>query len=339
MKPFRPLFVSYASMDEFPMIGVYKRCLRLMRPLMALGVEATLLHFGERLPLDALVRTVLKRADVRQIGLGAPPTAFFDVLREVQPSIVVLGETPVRGYLATLHRAAASMGIRQICIENYYGHSHSRVHMDRWPDISGWLFLGLPDTGSWGWMGRRVCLAPPLLARRAALDSKPAADLTILAYDAHVARFGYDLLRRLSPPLVPTIVTTKPLQGLFGGQRTRIRQAVLPLPSETAYRQLLSRSRLVVCKNGFQQMAESLSVGTPVICPSVYGGVPPELVPPHMAPYIRISDPTAPDWRRIISTVRSLPFHRVDMPWLKEFAEIRQPIDVALRGLLRLFAT
>jgi hypothetical protein len=274
------LFFTYSRVVPTGQIGVFKRCVRLMPGLLE-HFEIHLVNYGPLPELDALFGEVAPRITVHapnedRDSLG---TSLFNLMKELKPAAVVLGETPLRGNMWLSHRIAASLGIRQVCIENYYG-SFVRTYLPaEWPDIHNWLFIGLlPEGGAERRSGRMRTVLP--------LIRVPPLPLI----RDRVCVFGYDE--------TTLVAAAKLLESWTGGIDyiiapqwrgvvSKLAGRILELPSDEAVRNCLAGARFVVGKAGFQQIVEAIVFGAPIVCRMSGGGVTAEFLPDCLRPFVR----------------------------------------------------
>ncbi len=287
MKKPTVLFVTYAQQEPFSLIGVLKRCFRLVAEL----PDRWRFHvhnFGHLPWRDPLIEHVRPRISYSEGPAATEAFASGALLRAVRPDVVVIGESPLAGRLLQAYRICAAARLPQICIENYYGEV-MRLHTAlSYRFIQRWLLIGLRESGALERPIPRAEVVPPLVA----LPERPSffhdSGVCVLGYDEKTLRVGLSLIMRL-PEGVPATVLIRPgLERLAAAVRQRRRGLeIRPIPSDRDLFRLMAEARIVVCKNGFQQMTEAVRLGTPVIaCPQT-GGVPPELLPAHLAPFIR----------------------------------------------------
>ena len=281
------LFVTYAQQEPFSLIGVLKRCFRLVAELP--GHWRIHVHNFGHLPWrDPLIEQVRPRISYSEGPAATEAFASGALLRAVRPDVVVIGESPLEGRLLQAYRICAAARIPQICIENYYGEV-MRFHIAlSYRYIRRWLLIGLREPGTLERPIPRAEVVAPLVA----LPERPSffrdSGVCILGYDEKTLRVGLSLAIRL-PEGVPATVLIRPgLEGIAAAARQRRKGLeIRPIPSDCDLFRLMAEARIVVCKNGFQQMTEAVGLGTPVIaCPQT-GGVPSELLPPHLASFIR----------------------------------------------------
>lgn len=265
-------------------MGVLKRVTRLARHLIG-KYDITLLHFGF-IPDDPLIAETLPLLCVR-IATEEDPASVERFLAELAPRYIVFGEAPLSGVLRRVYRIAASHGLRQAAIDNYYGDLSVWSFCRGWPAIDRWLLLGLDD--------RRaasgdivVDIVPPLLdPPRGAVRAR--AGVTVLGYDDDTLRSAMELLERLPPPTLATIYTLPAsIESVSAWAAAGRRHVdVSGLPTDESLSSALAESALVVCKNGFQQMIEALLLGAPVVARTCTGGVAAELLPENMRRWVR----------------------------------------------------
>lgn len=277
----RLLFVTYARLQPTAQIGVLKRVLRLTESLLA-SCELHLLHFGYLPADDPLVARVLPALQLHAAtDMEAPAVAAL--LQRLQPDVVVFGEAPFGGALRTVHRVARRMEQRQAAIDNYYGEFAHGMFPREWPSIAKWLLLGI-DQRQRSPEGD-IAVVPPLLAPPAAAAASREG-VVILGYDLDTLRTGVALMRRLPSDCRAELYTHERwLKHLPKDSLPRIR--LRPLPDDAGLADALARARLVVCKNGFQQMIEALALGAPVIARVCGGGVDEHLLGAHLRRGIR----------------------------------------------------
>jgi glycosyltransferase involved in cell wall biosynthesis len=125
--------------------------------------------------------------------------------------------------------------------------------------------------------------------------------------------------RLVSPPLDPQ--ERRECERQSGAARL----VFASLPDEREYRALLESSRIVFCKNGFQQMVESLALGTPVIASEVEGGVADFTLDGAMQPFVKFLPPTPAAWSEALALARQWLVARPAMPWTHEIEKLASP--------------
>lgn len=386
-RPLRALFVTYSffwgaspawTTPKTPnVIGVLKRCLRLLKHLPPGAVEPLWVHYGNFDPNDPLVREMtplIPRYDPRTSGpLRASPRvveAFFRkrtlvrllvlvlvgladrvrlrrprpeetatelVLKGLDLDVVVFGENPLTGPMQLISRDAHALGIPQVAIDNDLSRDQIEALHRSAPEVDAWFLLGLgmADPASPG--PCPAVTAPPLLAARG--NGGGEAALTILGYEPHVALAGARFLhacpagtvgRLVAPPLRPA-------------HRRACERAAAPAPltfvespDEHAYRALLESSRVVFCKNGFQQIVESLAVGTPVVAVQMSGGVEGFTLAEAMTRHVRFVTGARAGWDEALAATRRWLVSRPPMPWTAEIAALDSPVRESAERFLEL---
>jgi len=337
VRPLRALFVTYgvtsASDSQPSMIGVLKRCARLIACLPRGVMEIHLLHFGGILHEDPLVQALLPRLQQHMLGLGHPRLALARLFRGVAPDVVVLGEGPCDGLMAAAYEAAWRHGSRLLCIENLYLADQPARFVRDTPGVDQWLLLGLPIGHRYGRITPRAVLAPPLLSAPGRADL--SAGLTVLGYDRRAAELGMDLIRRLPAHVRTRMIVSTEVRRTMSVPNNR-RVSVVGMPSEPDLAAHLRGSRIVVCKNGFQQIVESLALGTPVVTYDAPGGVPEAWLAAELRPFVRYAPADSGNWTQVLSAVAVWLERRPSMPWQAEVTRIPQPGRFAARWLAAL---
>lgn len=340
MTRIRVLFVTYASVPSdpsgTPMIGVLKRCARLIAGLPRSELEPQLLHFGPLPQRDPLLAEVLPAIPQHAVGFADPEDALRRLYRRIRPDVVVLGEAPSRGMMGTASDVAAAECIPLLCVENFYSPRQPDLFVRFSPAINQWLLLGLPIGVPYGRISPRAVLVPPLLAEDVTLP-RCRARVTILGYDPAVARMGLELLQKCPPGITARLIGILPSRAEESRERRSAPLRVVPSPTDAELRGYLQTSRLIVCKSGFQQMIESLASGTPAIVYAAAGGVPEEWLHSSLRPFLRYF-PANGDWSRVLAAAGIWLSRKPSMPWMAEVKAVRQPARVAseaLTGLVR----
>lgn len=341
----RLLFVTYGvaatAGTGTSMMGVLKRCARLIAHLPADAAEVHLLHFGALYRHDPLLQRVWPR--VRSHGLPVLPTErdVAALLKSLRIDVVVLGEGPGGGTMALVSRGARAAGVPQIAIENFYHPAQPAVFARDASWVRGWFLLGLPLGVPFGQIAERVVLAPPLLtAARSALPARsPAGGVTILAYDPRALSAGAAVLERLPERTHACFICStrseRPLAALDRvASRCRINSVISP--SDGALRSYIEAASFVVCKSGFQQMMEALALGTPVLACSAPGGVPESWLAPAFRPFVHYVPGTTASWSRPLAAAAGWLARRPSMPWTAAVASMPHPSRWAAGAFLEL---
>jgi hypothetical protein len=281
------VFVTYSRLVPPTQIGVLKRCLRLASRLDE-RFDVHVVNFGPLPEADPLLAEMAPRLTLHAPpleGLGDWLEALF---RRLELPPVVLGESPIRGSMRLAHRVAHALGLFQVCIDNYYGPFFATSLPRGWPRIDHWLLLGLTEHGEphrWD----EGCEVLPPLVRLPAGDRGPRDRVAVLGYDKETLALGLALLARLPPELpVDLFVGAGGEGGVNGRARARPGLAVHPLPTDAELYGALGRARLVVGKAGFQQVAEAVLLGAPILCRACGGGIDEFLLAEYLRPYVRI---------------------------------------------------
>jgi hypothetical protein len=287
------LFVTYCRFAPTGMIGVFKRCLRLAARLTRV-FDIHWVNFGPLPESDALFSRIRGRITVHRGLRGKAQRSLAELMRRVDPAVVVLGETPRSGALLAAYRAAAGLGIRQVGIDNYYGRSMLEDRQLAWSHVDSWVLLGVHESGRPAYSLGKVHVLPPLVTVPEGVGSPPRDRICVLGYDRTTLERSLQLLRRL-----PTVLPTVPRVDFFlspelagqlrraGIEHGRSGVALHVLPDERVLFAAMACARLIFGKSGFQQIMEGLCLGAPVVCQSATGGVQPCFLPPHLRSYYR----------------------------------------------------
>lgn len=336
--PIRTLFVTYCTLQKDPrkssLIGVLKRCVRLVANCPSGAIEPHLLNFGDLPPDDPLLREWLPRMTVHLLRDAVADLP--GLLDRVRPEVIVLGEGPSGGEMLRCSRIAAERGIPQLCIENYYSPDQPAHFVRENPLIAQWFLLGLPFAHRYGRISSRAVLAPPLLPIEKS-DGADPTDLTILGYDFKVAELGLRLLQRLPKTTRARLIYSRhtweeraKLKPLIGDRPL----VFIGLPTDGRLSAYVASSRLVVCKSGFQQMMESLALGTPVIAYDGPGAVPAAFVDRRLAPFIHYFPSPLLDWQRTVLQAAVWVSQQPVIPWRHEIASMEEPARQAAATLV-----
>jgi hypothetical protein len=267
------------------------------------------------------------------LGQGLPLLYQVHALRHLmvrlRPEVVVLGDNPLNGLLRRASRVARELGIPQIGIDD---------HLSRWqheslarssPQVDRWFLVGIPFDGRMGRLSPGLAVAPPLLPALAELPDTGKSDLTIFGYDPKIARLGLDFLARLPAGTTARMIVT----GLSEAQRRDFvqragggRLSFVPFPTDEQFRACLASSALVFCKNGFQQIVETLAVGTPVIAVPVAGGVPECFLDDDLRPFVHYLPDRPDSWGDALALARGWMAERPRPAWVEDLARLESPV-------------
>jgi hypothetical protein len=287
----RLLFFTYYRVVPTAQMGIFKRCLRLIRHLLD-DFEIHLVYYGPLPEEDALFSAIHPRIQVHDPAGDELGEALVAIFAAVRPAAFIHGEAPLRGSMRLSHRIASSLGLWQICIDNYYGEFLTSVLSAEWPRIDRWLLLGLTDGGTAG-AGGRIEIVPPFVRFPAEHGRAPRDRVVVLGYDKRTLLTGVRLIGRL-PATEKVDILIAPLWRSFlaglGLDLSRPGLRVLVLPGDEELYASLSRARLAVGKAGFQQVVECISLGTPILCQYCGGGIDASLLPAWLHLFVRFVD-------------------------------------------------
>lgn len=330
--------VPEATAGQPSMIGVIKRCARLIAKVPLGSIEPHLINFGTLPSDDPLLNRILPRVRRHKLPWGVSPAEFDEFCRLLNPQVVVLGEGPGGGMMRLAHNCATVRRIPQICIENFYRPSHFETLRRAHPSIQQWLLLGLPDGCPFGKLSDRVTLVPPMLAQLSP-DLSTEVKVSILGYDETVARAGIELLSRLPAKTTARLFCPTNVAAALKREHRYSEDGYLKIsgmPSDAALRFHLETSNVIVCKAGYQQLVEALAVGTPVVAYHLPGTVPESWLSSSLKPFARYFPTPPSDWSRLLSAVAVWIEKRPVMPWLKELQKIADPTKFAAKSFLDL---
>ncbi len=333
------LFVSYSVSTNKPgetsFMGVMKRCIRLLHQWQHSGMDLYLLNFGELPKDDPLVIQTLPHITIGHLK-DNEATTLLQSLRQLAPDVIVLGEGPGNGKMLELSRFATRLNIPQICIENYYNQDQPAFFKKESPWLDQWLLLGIPLDNQFGRISEHAVLVPPLIrqADKVVENQKPV--VTILGYDPNVVKLGFELMERLPRNKKVRLVYSRKIKPLLIDIKFRYPDLDIEyctLPSEKQLSAYIAGSALVVCKSGFQQIVECLSLGTPVALYEAPGAVPEILLAKDFLPYAVYFPRNGAKWESILLKSAFWLMQRPKMPWMAEMQTIREPQKYAAECL------
>jgi hypothetical protein len=312
----RILFVTYYRLVPTGQIGVFKRCMRLVRHLHE-DYDIHLVNYGPLPSEDAVVlaiRDYIHVHDLPEIDLGEE---LWQLYGELEPSALILGETPLRGNMRLSHRVGIRRGLYQIAIENLYARRASRFLERVVPRVDRYLLLGLGPRAEVGAIDGKAEAVPPLVTVRRPVDDTPRHRLCLVGYDKATLVSGLQLTSRLPESIAVDVFTVPDWSHIVEGHRDggsrEIRTHVYPTDEEIY--DALSHAHVVFGKAGFQQVVEALLLGARVVCRQAGGGLEPYLLPEHLAPHVRFLDDDA-DIPEVATTVRDWFHEPVVGTWL-----------------------
>jgi hypothetical protein len=318
----RVVFVTYYVIWPVGMIGVFKRCLRIIER-MHQDYDVHMLHFGALPAEDPVFQRVRGRITVENSiageNLRERMTAYYS---EIQPHAVIFGECPCAGSMLMAYRTAPRRTARLIGIDNYSGHWLSMLTATGFHRVQKWLFLGLLPDGELGLSRWRYAVAPPLVSTPPGLGA--ARDrVCVLGYDRATLVAAYDILSKLPPGENVELFLSDDVDALTAGlpydklphKLTRTFNA-----SDAALFDSFARAKVVLGKAGFQQIVESIALGAPIVCQMYETGVRNILVPGYLRPYVRLvwtPEDRAKAMPKIAEWVRS----PAPLPWARSTGE------------------
>ncbi|HEX2252203.1 MAG TPA: hypothetical protein VHQ65_02920 [Thermoanaerobaculia bacterium] len=293
----RLLLVTYLRLVPTGQIGIFKRCLRLASRLTD-EFEIHQVNFGPLPESDPLFAStapeITWHVPPDDEGDGRLGAWLEELMGDLAPLAVVIGETPIRGSLRMAHRVASALGLWQIALDNYYGPMFPASLVRDWPRIDRWLLLGLTRSGDPDLRDGKLQVVPPLIAFPPGFPDIERDRVTVIGYDKQTVLSGARLLARLPEdtaadfflaPQWEEFLRRQPEAGLDRPDRR-----VLVLPPDGELYASLARSRFILGKAGFQQVVEGVLLGAPIVCQVCGGGLAGVLLSDYLQPYVRFLD-------------------------------------------------
>lgn len=282
-------FVTYCfgrSWGE-SLIGVYKRGLRIAMKLHERGHEIVFFCGGRENFQDAMTDRAQELFEFVDDPFTFLVTDDAEETRErgkaglleIDPDVVVIGEAPLKGLLLEASLCTAELGIPMVCIDNTYAPELVELFWDHQGALFDHIVLSGPSS-FWAPNAPDYVAQFPLFIETAPEEARALVEselelpserlLTVLGYDETVEGLGIALFAALADPQLTAVIVTHEVDA------SRERLAVLPADLRESIRVvsalsdpllfgLLEISHLAVGKCGFMQIAESLSLGTPII--------------------------------------------------------------------------
>jgi hypothetical protein len=278
------VFVTYYRTAPTGQMGVFKRCTRLMAQLTG-DFHVHLVNFGPLPEAEAHFESFRHRITIHEApeeGLGE---ALHTLLERVQPRAVILGEAPLRGKMRLAHRVAAGLGLWQIGLENVFDRRWPDYGEREWPAIDRWLLIGLLENGFPERLTGKTLAVPPLVRFPPDFGTLERDRVTIIGYDVQSLRMGIRVLQLLPQDARADLFISPQGRGLVeSGPNLH----VFELPGDATIFDSIAHARFVVGKSGYNQIAESLLLGAPILARVRGGAMRDEWILPHMRPYVRI---------------------------------------------------
>lgn len=328
----RVLFVAYYWMRPVGMIGVFKRCLRLMGALPE-DYEVFFLNFGEVPKDDPAYLRVADR--VQLIPDPGSAEGLEKLYTRLRLDAIVLGECPLAGSMRRAYSVGARSKLRMIAIDNYYGKGLARLTQCGYWHIRKWLFLGLLSRGRG--FGRSIGfeVAPPLIPAPGDCASRQRDRIVVMGYDRATVEMSFQVLKSLP--------SSQRVDFFLPGQSNEVCDGLpmrtlphefhfLHAPTDSGLSESLSHARLVLGKAGFQQVVESILLGSPIVCQMYDGGLRRFMVPSHLKPYVKLVW-TRAQLERAMSQIQGWAAGSPILPWMGVPKEIPDPVGFAASRL------
>ncbi len=286
----RVLVVAYCfgAWNGQALIGVYKRGLRVGLALEATGHQVMVFCTGREAYEDELTREAERRLSFLDIpfavesGEAADEVrgGFLAAMREAAPDLVIVGEAPLAGAMLEATLCAVELGLPLVILDNAYRPDLVELFCARFGGMADRIVLSGPASFQTGRPPEFLCQTPafvqlPEVGSDEAVTVEELAGVAermvvVLAYDDKARRLGISLLVRLADDGCRFVflsrdaaVTGEELAGLPDERR---KQAVVAeIPADEVLFGMIRRADLAVCKYGFMQVSECLSLQTPTI--------------------------------------------------------------------------
>ncbi len=323
----RVLFVSYYMLRPVGLIGVLKRCMRLASA-MSDAYEISLLNFGPVPPADPLFQRIAHRVEV--VSTPENRAGLEALYARVKPAAVVFGEAPCRGMMREAYRAATHCKVQQIGIENCYLRPLNRLTQLRFLHIRRWLLLGLLSRGRNTSKSLGFEVVPPLIQLPAA-RSTPRNRIVVNGYDPQTLVMAFEILSSIPPGEVVDFFV--PDTGVELGSDLPFSS----LPHEFRFhrtatdRQLsesITQAKLVLGKAGFQQIVESIMLGSSIVCQMYDSGVYPFMLPLHLKSHVQLVL-TREDLARAMPRIRAWITEPAASVWPGSMNHTPDPVSLA----------
>lgn len=309
MKKF--LFVAYCLRfaGGQAQIGVYKRSIRIGLKLADRGHQVYVYCPGERNFHDAVTEEAKRRltflnlpSESHAVDVSHDIRSWFtQVMDEIRPDLVVIGEAPMGGALLEAALIGVELKLPCVCLDNAYDPGTLEFfRLQHGPMFDGLLLTGLSSVVQVP-QPSYLATVPPLVEprpkeaevvlNRAGLQGEKL--IVVLAYDENVEALGLSLLEQLEDEKAEMIFLTPREETLRkklrrSNHRLKGLGAASP-PCEGALFGLIQAARLAVAKCAFMQLTECLCLRTPVIGFYYKGEFTLDLLPPS---YRRLTSST-----------------------------------------------
>lgn len=283
------LVVTYCfgSWNGQALIGVYKRGLRVAMGLRSRGHQVFFLCTGREIYQDELTAEAERSLEFIDIsfevttGEGGKRVSagFREKMVEIGPEAVVVGEVPLAGAMLEATQCAIELGIPLVILDNAYRPDLVHAFHARHGSIANGIVLCGPTSFQSQNPPPSLCQVPAFVELTAdSANSALAATfglrgdrlIAVLAYDEKVERLAVSLLGQIGEDGWETVFLAR--QPDRCGERVnrlpeniRKNVRVTGIPADPVLFGLIKAARLAICKYGFMQVSECLSLQTPVI--------------------------------------------------------------------------
>ncbi len=336
----RVVFVTYYIIWPVAMIGVFKRCLRIIER-MSDEFDVHMLHFGALPVDDPVFRRVAPRITIENNISGENlRQKMVDYYRQIGPKAVIFGESPCAGSMLMAYRTAPSNGTRLIAIDNYYGHLIGLITAAGFHRVQRWLFLGLLPVGEVDRSRWRYEVAPPLVFAAPETARAPRDRICVLGYDRATLVTAHDILSHLPAGEQVELFLSDQAEALtkdipFDELPHRLIRTYNATDGDLFAS--FARAKVVLGKAGFQQIVESIALGAPIVCQMYQTGVQTLLVPRYLRPYVQLVE-SKKDRDRAMPRIANWVKNPAPAPWERATGETPDLAASAARHLERIIS-
>ena len=337
----RVVFVTYYTIWPIAMIGVFKRCLRIIER-MSDEFDVHMLHFGALPVDDPVFRRVAPRItfenNIAGENLREKMIAYYE---KIGPKAVIFGESPCAGSMLMAYRTAPANGTRLIAIDNYYGHLIGLITAAGFHRVQRWLFLGLLPEGKIDRARWRYDVAPPLVRAAPELGRAQRDRICVLGYDRATLVMAHDILSHLPAGEKVELFLSDQAEALTEGLAfDKLPHELIRTYNATDADLFTSfaRAKVVLGKAGFQQIVESIAMGAPIVCQMYKTGVITLLVPRYLRQYVELVDKQK-DRERAMPRIAEWVRNPVPAPWERTTRDTPDLAAHSARSLERIINT
>jgi len=281
------------------LIGTYKRALRVGMGLHARGHRVGMFAGGREYFSDDLTQRAHEafyfvEADSPFANARKLSDSILQGIRRHRPDIVAIAEVPLGGPLLECALHAIDEGIPVVFLDNAYNPKFVEFFCQKHGALAdGVVLTGLPACHA-ALREAYLCQTTPFLTpqaerARAILPRMQEGErlVTVLGYDDGVLAMAKNVLRGLADLPLRAVIVTRDAEAATRDMTMPVH--VLPPPQDGTLFGLLQISDLVIGKSAFQQITESLALGTPFLGLFYETFFDPEILPPETYPYFHVT--------------------------------------------------